>query len=100
MARLDHQSGRRLRLPPGNAYAVLVISLTDPDIGPTSQPFTIAARTKRDYDGDGKTDLAVFWPEMGQWFIRASVTQSMLSGAPLQWGWNETVPIQPPRRLP
>ncbi len=42
-----------------------------------------------DYDGDGMSDLSVYWPEGGNWYIRygggGTSTQN--------WGWSETVPV-------
>jgi hypothetical protein len=37
-----------------------------------------------DYDGDGRTDLAVWRPSTGVWYIRGS--------APFGWGMNGDVP--------
>ncbi len=42
-----------------------------------------------DFDGDGMSDLSVYWPEVGNWYIRHSG-----GGANQQnWGWSATVPV-------
>src|SRR5687767_13778454 len=38
-----------------------------------------------DYNGDGVTDVAVYRPSTGQWFVRNQFT--------VQWGWSEDVPV-------
>ncbi|MFH0909832.1 MAG: FG-GAP-like repeat-containing protein [bacterium] len=57
---------------------------TDP-FDPASFPRVIA-----DFTGDGISDVAVYHPEGGAWYIRLPGT-----GAPWQehWGWSEAVPV-------
>ncbi len=43
-----------------------------------------------DFDGDGRSDLTVYLPEGGLWYIRESTTFEMRKQA---WGWFETVPV-------
>ena len=43
-----------------------------------------------DYDGDGKTDIAVFRPSNGTWFIQYSSTGTAAS---VQWGNGLDVPV-------
>ena len=43
-----------------------------------------------DYDGDGTTDVAVFRPSTGMWFIRQSGSPTSLS---VQWGLAGDVPV-------
>ena len=43
-----------------------------------------------DYDGDGKSDICVYWPEQGQWYIQCSSNKQLVSQ---QLGWSETIPV-------
>ena len=44
----------------------------------------LTSRSVSDFDGDGKTDLAVFRPEEGGWYVRHSA--SNYSDA--SWAWS------------
>ena len=43
-----------------------------------------------DYDGDGTTDLAVYHPATGDWYVLKSRTQTLLQ---VRWGWANAVPV-------
>jgi hypothetical protein len=47
-----------------------------------------------DYDGDRTTDLAVYFPDEGLWYILQSSDGRLKDGGPISWGWNSSVPVQ------
>jgi len=46
-----------------------------------------------DFDGDGLTDVSVYHPLTGSWYIRSSVDGSLLDNQAMQWGWSAAIPI-------
>jgi hypothetical protein len=49
-----------------------------------------------DFDGDQKTDLCVYRPSTGEWFIRySSLAYSVSSSGYFQWGLPGDAPIKP-----
>ncbi len=42
-----------------------------------------------DFDGDQRSDIAVYWPQGGNWYV----LQSQQGFALHNWGWNEAVPV-------
>jgi hypothetical protein len=57
-------------------------------------PVTNSAAARRDTDGDHKSDLIVFRPSSGQWFIRqSSQGYSVASYSLYQWGLPGDIPI-------
>jgi len=53
---------------------------------------TTCSTAPNDFDGDGRSDIAVYWPETGYWYIRQSGNGEMFSGGPVSWGWSDAVP--------
>ena len=49
-----------------------------------------AGRADRDFDGDGRADLAVYHAAKGDWYVRGSVSQALLFQ---NWGWNQAQPV-------
>jgi len=45
-----------------------------------------------DFDGDGYTDIVVYYSMPGDWYIRSSVNGELLGGAPVNWGWGGAIP--------
>jgi hypothetical protein len=43
-----------------------------------------------DYDGDGKTDVALYRPSTGVWYIISSANGQVMS---IQWGISTDVPV-------
>ena len=51
-----------------------------------------------DFDGDARTDLVVYRPSSGEWFIRYSSAAYSSVSSPYQWGLASDVPIVPQMR--
>jgi hypothetical protein len=49
-----------------------------------------------DYDNDGITDIAVYHPATGNWYIRQSSTGTLMTGNAIQWGWSAATPPRAP----
>jgi subtilisin family serine protease len=52
--------------------------------------FNPTIRIAGDFDGDGKTDLAVFSPNLGLWFVLQSSTGQVRT---VQFGWSASIPV-------
>lgn len=49
---------------------------------------------RNDFDGDGRSDIAVYRPSTGEWFVRTSSTDFSVTGAlTFQWGLPGDIPI-------
>jgi lysophospholipase L1-like esterase len=44
-----------------------------------------------DYDGDGRTDFAVYYRDGGSWYVLSANGQAL--AAPFNWGWNKSWPV-------
>jgi hypothetical protein len=42
------------------------------------------------YDGDGRTDVSVYRPSTGQWFI---INSSIMIGSIVTWGGGNDIPV-------
>lgn len=45
-----------------------------------------------DFDGDGLSDVAVYYATAGDWYIRQSSDASLMGGGAVNWGWMTAVP--------
>jgi hypothetical protein len=46
--------------------------------------------TQHDFDGDGRSDLAVYYPVNGNWYILLSSNSTTRT---VNWGWQDAVPV-------
>jgi hypothetical protein len=53
----------------------------------------IGREIQDDYDGDGKTDPAVYRPSAGQWFVLTS-SSNYVAPIVVSWGVSTDVPLQ------
>ena len=68
----------------GSDYRVRISSVSTPSVSDTGNGnFSILRRMQVDFDLDGKTDLTVWRPGSGVWYIKRSSDGTMLSP---QWG--------------
>ena len=59
---------------------------------PTTANFRRSRRAPPDFDGDGRTDLAVYRPSTGEWLTRSS-TAGYTDFNPYQWGLSADKPL-------
>ena len=69
----------------GQALADLLLSYNTGVIGPGACYVPVAV----DFDGDYRSDLGVYWPSLGRWYVQQS-SQGILTR---DFGWAETIPF-------
>ena len=73
----------------GTDYRVAVRSVQYPNDQGLSAPFTIRARARGDFDGDGLVDPALYHPHAGMWYLLGS----MHGFGATQFGWHAPQPV-------
>ena len=76
----------------GQRYFYVVSAVNAVGQGPNSNEALARPAKTGDYDGDGKTDLAVYRPSTGQWFNLQS-TSDYTRYVVVPWGASTDVPI-------
>jgi len=76
------------RLRYGTDYRVRVRATTHPNDTAVSAPFTVRARVRGDFDGDGIADPALYYPAAGMWYL----WQSRDGFLARPFGWSAAVP--------
>ncbi len=73
---------------------VTVIPLCDESGAPSALLFTLQVgpdvMTVNDFDGDGTSDLTLYWPAPGMWY---TIWSSCCNRNSTQFGWNGAVPV-------
>ena len=70
-----------------------MITVAVSDGGLTSvTTFTFTSPIEGDYDGDGKTDLALYRPSTGSWYLNQSST-NYTGGIVQPWGISTDIPL-------
>ena len=69
-------------------YRIAVRSVQYPDDAGLSAPFTVRARARGDFDGDGLVDPALYYPQAGMWYL----LRSMQGFGSVQFGWHAPQP--------
>ncbi|NCC50748.1 MAG: hypothetical protein EOM20_05970 [Spartobacteria bacterium] len=67
-----------------------VVTQPPPDYDPGGRDPANWSGPNTDYDGDGKSDLCVYWPEQGRWYLQCSGGHELVS---LQFGWADAIPV-------
>ena len=89
--RISRSSGRR---PANGSSATPRKATTSARPACISGGCRAMSRSSSDFDGDGKTELAVFRPSIGGWFIRnSSESYAIATASFYQWGLPGDVPI-------
>jgi len=83
---------RTVPLPnPGNGYRICFEGAANFGFGVCVDDVQVLADpvVRDDFDGDGRSDMAVYWPGGGNWYVRNSGGGTTNR----QFGWSEAVPV-------